>query len=212
VDTREDNKDVQLLKDEMWTRKSTSKIKVFEERKRADESDIIKKIRKNNTREKEIIQVMKREDGLAWEEDKVAYMEGRIYIPNNKDIKEEILKEHHDPANVGHPGKHRMQELIKRTYWWLGLKEDVKKYVQGCVKCQQNKVQHQKRAGKLHPLEIPEGLWQDISIDMIGPLPRSNEMDAILVIVNRFTKMIRLKATTTNLSSEGVAKIYRDEI
>ena len=61
-------------------------------------------------------------------------------------------------------------------------------------------------------MEIPEGLWQDISIDMIGSLPRLNEMDAILVIVDRFTKMIRLKATTTSLSSEGVAKIYRDEI
>jgi len=47
---------------------------------------------------------------------------------------------------------------------------------------------------------------------MIGSLPRSNEMDAILVIVDRFTKMIRLKATMTNISSEGVAKIYRDEI
>ena len=105
-----------------------------------------------------------------------------------------------------------MKELIKRTYWWPGLKEDIKKYVQGCVKCQQNKVQHQKRAGKLHPLEIPEGPWQDISINMIGPLPRSNKMDAILVIVDRFIKMIRLKATMTSLSSEGVAKIYRDEI
>ena len=61
-------------------------------------------------------------------------------------------------------------------------------------------------------MEIPEGLWQDISIDMIGPLPRLNEMDAILVIVDRFTKMIRLKATTTSLSLEGVAKIYRDKI
>ena len=47
---------------------------------------------------------------------------------------------------------------------------------------------------------------------MIGPLPRSNKMDAILVIVDHFTKIIRLKATTTNISSEGVAKIYRDEI
>jgi len=73
-------------------------------------------------------------------------------------------------------------------------------------------VQYQKKAGKLHPLEIPEGPWQDISINMIGPLPRSNEMDAILVIVDRFTKMIRLKVMTTNLSSEGVTKIYRDEI
>ena len=63
VDTKEDNKDVQLLKDEMWTRKSTSKIKVFNERKRIDKSDIIKKIRKNNTREKEVVQALKREDG-----------------------------------------------------------------------------------------------------------------------------------------------------
>ena len=61
-------------------------------------------------------------------------------------------------------------------------------------------------------MEIPEGPWQDISIDMIGPLPKSTEMDAILVIVDRFTKMIRLKVTTTNLSSEGVAKIYRDKV
>ena len=142
----------------------------------------------------------------------MAYMEGRIYVPNNKDIKKEILKEHHDPADVGHLGQHRMQELIKRTYWWPGLKEDIKKYVQECIKCQQNKVQHQKKAGELHPLEISEEPWQDISIDMIGPLPRSNKMDAILVIMNRFTKMIRLKATTTNISSEEVAKIYRDEI
>jgi len=61
-------------------------------------------------------------------------------------------------------------------------------------------------------LEIPEGPWQGISIDIIGPLPRSNGMNAIVVIVNWFTKMIRLKAITTNVSLEGIAKIYRDEI
>jgi len=37
-------------------------------------------------------------------------------------------------------------------------------------------------------------------------------MDAIMVIVDQFTKMIRLKATTMNISLEGIAKIYRDEI
>ena len=37
-------------------------------------------------------------------------------------------------------------------------------------------------------------------------------MDAILVIVDQFTKMIMLKATTTNISLEGIAKIYRDKI
>jgi len=105
-----------------------------------------------------------------------------------------------------------MLELLKRNYWWLGLKEDVKRYVQGCFKCQQHKVLHQKKAGELHPLEIPQGPWQEISIDIIGPLPMSNGMDAIVVIIDRFTKIIRLKATTTNISSEGIARIYRDDI
>jgi len=37
-------------------------------------------------------------------------------------------------------------------------------------------------------------------------------MDAIIVIVDRFTKMIQLKATTMNISLEEIAKIYRDKI
>jgi len=77
-----------------------------------------------------------------------------------------------------------MLELLKRTYWWPGLKEDVKKYVQGYFKCQQNKVQHQRKAGELYPLEILKGLWQEISINIIGPLPKSNGMNTIVVIVN----------------------------
>ena len=178
----------------------------------AEESNIVKRIRRNNTREKEIVQALEKNDGLAWEEDGVAYMEGRIYVSNNKELREEILKEHHDPADIGHPGQHRMLELLKRTYWWLGLKEDIKKYVQGCFKCQQNKVQHQRKAGELYPLEIPQGPWQEISIDIIGPLPKSNGMDAIVVIVDQFMKMIRLKAATTNISLEGIVKIYRDNI
>ena len=83
-----------------------------------------------------------------------------------------------------------MLELLEWNYWWPGLKEDVKTYVQGCFKCQQNKVQHQKKSEELHPLEISQGPWQEISTDIIGSLPRSNGMDTIVVIVDQFTKMI----------------------
>jgi len=105
-----------------------------------------------------------------------------------------------------------MLELLKRTYWWPRLKEDIKRYVQGCFKCQQSKVQHQRKAGELHPLEISQDPWQEISIDIIGPLPKSNGMDVIVVIVDQFTKIIRLKAAMTNVSSEVIAKIYSDNI
>ena len=89
----------------------------------------------------------------------MVYMEGRIYVPNNKKIKEEILKENHDLVDVEHLRQHRMLELIKRTYWWPGLKKNVKKYVQGCFKYQQNKIQYQKKARELHLLDIPQGPW-----------------------------------------------------
>ena len=122
-----------------------------------EENDILKEIRRNTTREKEVVQALKKEDGLTWEEDGVVYMEGRIYVLNNKKIKEEILKENHNLVDMGHPGQHRMLKLLKRTYWWPGLKEDVKRYIQEYFKCWQNKVQYQRKAGELHPLEIPQG-------------------------------------------------------
>ena len=61
-------------------------------------------------------------------------------------------------------------------------------------------------------MEIPQGPWQEISIDIIRPLPKSNKMDVIVVIIDRFMKMIHLKTTTINVSSEGIVKIYRDDI
>ena len=80
-----------MLKDEMWLRKIVGKIRIFEDKKTMEETDIIKKIQRNNTREKEVVQALKKNDGLAWEENQVAYIEGRIYVPNNKELKEEIL-------------------------------------------------------------------------------------------------------------------------
>jgi len=157
VNTKEDNKDVQLLKDKLWQRRMTAEIIMIQRKMITEESERLKEIKKNTMREKEVVQALEKEDGLTWEEDRVVYMEGRIYVPNNRKIKEEILKENHDLADIGHLGQHRMLEMIKRTYWWPGLKKDIKKYVQGCFKCQQNKVQHQKKVGELHPLEIPEG-------------------------------------------------------
>jgi len=87
-------------------------------------------------------------------------------------------------VDIEYPGQQRMMELIKRNYWWPEIKNNVKKYIQGCFKCQQNKVQHMKRAGELHSLKISEGSWQEISIDIIGLLLKSNEKDAIIVIVD----------------------------
>ena len=72
-------------------------------------------------------------------------------------------------------------------------------------------ITHEK-TGELHPLEILEEPWQEISINIIGPLPRSKDKDIIVVIIDWFTKIIRLKVTTTVVSSKEIARIYQDNI
>ena len=77
VDTKEDNKDIQLLKEELWQRKTMAEVTVIK-KKIAEENDILKEIRRNTMREKEVLQVLgKKKDGII-------YMDGRIYMPNNK--------------------------------------------------------------------------------------------------------------------------------
>jgi len=65
-----------------------------------------------------------------------------------------------------------------------------------------------KKVASLYLLPIPKTLWEKISIDIIGPLPRSKDKDAILVVVDQFSKIIRLMAITTLISLNEVAKIY----
>jgi len=65
VDIKEDNKDIQLLKEELWTRRTTAEVTMLNRNKITDNLDILEEIRRNNTREHKVDQVLKREDGLT---------------------------------------------------------------------------------------------------------------------------------------------------
>jgi len=128
VNTKKDNKDVQLLKEELWTRRTTAEVTMLKRMTTTNNLEIIEEIRRNNTKEQEVTQAFEKDNGLSWEEDGIVYMEGRIYVPNNKKLKEKTLQENYDSVDVGHPEQQRMLELIKQSYLWPDLKENVKKY------------------------------------------------------------------------------------
>ena len=74
------------------------------------------------------------------------------------------------------------------------------------------KTHHEKAHNPLHPNEIPNAPWEHISIDIIGELPESNGFNAILVIVDRFSKMIIVIPTNMELTAQGTAHIYWDHV
>jgi len=86
-------------------------------------------------KEHEVEKELKKRYSLAWEQDEITYMDEQIYIPNNRKIKEQILQENHNLMDVGHLGQQLIIELVKINYWWPGLKEDIKKYMQDYIKC-----------------------------------------------------------------------------
>ena len=92
MDTKNDNKYVQVLKEELWTRRIMVEVTMLKRNQiTGDNLDILKEICRNNTREKEIQQVLKKENGLSWKQDRIAYIEGKIYILKNKRLKKKIL-------------------------------------------------------------------------------------------------------------------------
>jgi len=60
---------------------------------------------------------LKKNNSIAWEQDGITYVNGKIYVPNNKKIKEQILQENHDPADISYPGQQRIMKLVKKNYW-----------------------------------------------------------------------------------------------
>ena len=95
---------------------------------------------------------------------------------------------------------------------YTGMKKDIQRYVTSCNTCQTVKPDRRAKAAPLHPNEIPEGPWQTISMDMMGPLPESKGFDTILVVVDQFTKKSFFLPTNSTVTSKGIATLYRDRV
>jgi hypothetical protein len=134
----------------------------------------------------------------------------RICVPNLKPIKELILIEAHDSAYSIHPGITKMYKDLKTRYWWYGMKRDVMEYVAPCDTCRRVKAEHQRPTGLLQPLRIPEWKWEEIGMDFIVGLPRTQAgYDSIWFIVHHLTKVAHFIPVKTTYSG---AKLYMSRI
>ncbi len=140
------------------------------------------------------------------------HYDGRVYVPRKASLRGKIISRSHDHITAGHPGIEKKKELILREFWWPKMKKDIEAYIKGCETCQRMKSSTQAKAAPLHPNAIPEGPWTHISIDMVTGLPDSHRHDAILMIVDRFSKAIIPVTCNVELSAEGWAQILRDHV
>ena len=84
-------------------------------------------------------------------------------------------------------------------------------YVEGCDKCQHYRKDIHPKA-QLQPQEIPEGPWQIVGVDLVGPLPLSKGKDMILNVVDHYMKQIHLFPVTSQILADGVTSIYCEQV
>ena len=93
---------------------------------------------------------------------------------------------------IGHYGQWKTSNYIRRAYWWPQMATNIETFCRSCRKCQTNKGNTQKPQGFLHSLPIPDKPWQSVGMDFMGPLPRSQDNDYLLVIIDRLTSQVHL--------------------
>nr|GEW37096.1 retrotransposon protein, putative, Ty3-gypsy subclass [Tanacetum cinerariifolium] len=154
--------------------------------------DLISWIKEAQKEDNEIWTIVKNLDKqveFRLDDDNVIWQDTRLVVPNDASLREALLTEAHSSPFSVHSGSTKIYHDLKQHFWWSGMKGDVAMFVSKCLICQQVKIKHQRASGLLQQLDIPVWKWDEIYMDFVTGLPRTQRRhDAIWVVVDRLTK------------------------
>jgi hypothetical protein len=144
------------------------------------------------------------------------YYRNRLFIPENIELKVQIIYRTHNSEAGGHPGRMKTTELVSRSYFWPKMTHDIQNYVKFCHLCKRVKAFRSAPPGYFRPLSVPFQAWQNISVNYITPLSIYERNDLkyhhIAIVVCRFTKIrhfiLITGLTAAELANAFVARIY----
>ncbi|WVZ70283.1 hypothetical protein U9M48_018960, partial [Paspalum notatum var. saurae] len=175
----------------------------------------IREHKKNDEKLQEIRELLKSGKAPHFREDEqeTLWYKNRICVPNVDSIRKLILSGAYDTAYSIHPGNTKMYYDLKERFWWYVMKRAVAEYVAICDTCQHVKAEHQRPASLLQPLKVPEWKWEEITMDFIVGLPRTQKgYNSIWVVVDRLTKVAHFIPVNTTYSGAKLAELYISEI
>ena len=106
----------------------------------------------------------------------------RPFVPN--DFRRTVFESLH---SLSHPGCRATQQLIASRYVWPVMNTDIRSWTKSCRQCQQSKIQRHTVA-PLSTFKTPDARFDQIHIDIVGPLPPSRGCSYLLTCIDRFTR------------------------
>ena len=143
-------------------------------------------------------------DGLYWTHDH------RLVIPSYDNLRRDCIESVHSHPFAGHFGVQRTLRKAQEIFYWPSMRNAVEQFIRSCDSCQRIKAR-QRSDARTTPLPIPGRRWQSISMDFIMDLPTAaTGNDAILVFVDRLSKMVHLAACKKTITAQQTASLFID--
>src|SRR3954454_8074833 len=141
------------------------------------------------------------------------FFKNRLVVPKNKNLRQLILKEAHDTPLSIHPGSTKMYRDLRQRFWWTRMKREIAQFIAECDVCRRIKAEHQRPAGTLQPLPIPEGKWDKVSMDFITGFPKTQKgNDAIFIVIDRLSKVAHFLPVCESITTSQLANLYISRI
>nr|GEU29174.1 putative reverse transcriptase domain-containing protein [Tanacetum cinerariifolium] len=145
--------------------------------------------------------------------DKTLCLNNRSQILCFGDLRALIMHESYKSKYSIHPGSDKMYKDLKKLYCWPNMKAEIATYVSKGLTCAKVKIEYQKPSGLLVQPEIPQWKWENIIIDFVTKLPKTeNGQDTIWVIVDRLTKSAHFLPIREDDTLEKLTRQYLKEV
>ncbi|GJW81343.1 putative reverse transcriptase domain-containing protein [Tanacetum coccineum] len=123
-----------------------------------------------------------------------------------------IVLEGHAGGLVGHLRRDKTLALLREQFYWPKIERDVNRLLERCRTCHIAKT-HSSNAGLYTPLYVPVAPWEDVSLNFVLGLPRTQPAkDSVMVVVYRFLKMAHFVPCSKTFDASQVARLYFAEI
>nr|GEY15077.1 putative reverse transcriptase domain-containing protein [Tanacetum cinerariifolium] len=100
-------------------------------------------------------------------------LNNKSWLPCYGDLRTLIMHDSHKSKYSVHLGSDKMYQDMKLLYWWPNMKVDIATYVSKCLMCLKVKAEHQKPSGLLVQPKIPQWKWDNITMDFVTKLPKT---------------------------------------
>jgi hypothetical protein len=103
----------------------------------------------------------------------------RVVVPRT--LIRQVIEVYHDQR--AHPGAAGTDKTISLRYWWPSHTADVNSYVHSCQFCRYQKPNTQVATPPVLGYLTPSHPWEEVHVDLIGPLPRTSRGNAHIIVL-----------------------------